>query len=162
MTRQVSDTKSTIKNGFTNKKLQWAIDRLQEILSDGPVESIKIREMLSGNRIGEKTLRTAKEALDIHEYRRMRQWYWYINSAPPKVKAEEFYGTPIKVLHLPKRLDHVLKRADFWTVESLLQARKNNQFQKIRNVGPFFQNTIEEALDRYDCESNKNAVDGDF
>lgn len=158
----MSDTKSMMRNGFTSEKVQWTIDRLQEILSKGPVESKKIREMLSGHRIGEKTLKTAKEALDIHEYRRMKQWYWYINSAPPKVKAEEFDGTPIIVLHFPNRLDHILRRAGFSTVESLLQARKNNRFQKIRNVGPILQKMIEEALDRYDCESDKNAVDRDF
>lgn len=151
----------------TTCKLQWTIDTLQEILSDGPVESKKIREVLSGHRIGNKTLKAAKTELDVQEYRKMRLWYWYIKSAPPKPRdkiqqpevfrrhtlsrwkdeaEEDITGTGIKILNLDHRTVDALKRAGMITVEEVLALENRKALLRIRNIGASSSEKILDAL----------------
>ena len=148
-------------------KLQWTIDALRSILSNGPVESKKIREMLSGHRIGEKTLKAATTELDVQEYRKMRLWYWYIKSAPPmsreKIQQPEVFrmptslmgksedetgidGTSIKVLNLDRRTGDMLKRAGMMTVEKVLALENRKALLRIRNIGAASAGKILDAL----------------
>lgn len=149
----------------TTCKLQWTIDTLQEILSNGPVESKKIREVLSGHRIGNKTLKAAKTELDVQEYRKMRLWYWYIKSAPPKPRdkiqqperrhtlsrwqdeaKEDITGTGIKTLNLDQRTSDALKRAGMITIENILALENRAALLRIRNIGTASTGKILDAL----------------
>lgn len=149
----------------TTCKLQWTIDTLQEILSNGPVESKKIREVLSGHRIGNKTLKAAKTELDVQEYRKMRLWYWYIKSAPPKPRdkiqqperrhtlsrwqdetKEDITGTGIKTLNLDRRTSDALKRAGMITIENILALENRAALLRIRNIGTASTGKILDAL----------------
>ncbi len=49
---------------------------LKKVLADGPVESNRIKEMMSQYRIGDKTMNEVKKDLGIKPFRKMRVWYW--------------------------------------------------------------------------------------
>ena len=57
-------------------KHELAAILLKKVLADGPVESNKIKEMMSHYRIGDKTMNEVKKDMGIKPYRKMRVWYW--------------------------------------------------------------------------------------
>ena len=57
-------------------KHELAAILLKKVLADGPVESNKIKEMMSHYRIGDKTMNEVKKDLGIKPFRKMRVWYW--------------------------------------------------------------------------------------
>ena len=62
-------------------KHELATILIRKLLSSGTNESKAIREELSRYGIGNKTLQEVKSALGIQSYRKMRKWYWSMNSA---------------------------------------------------------------------------------
>ena len=57
-------------------KHELAAILLKKVLADGPVESNKIKEMMSHYRIGDKTMNEVKKDMGIKPFRKMRVWYW--------------------------------------------------------------------------------------
>ena len=61
-------------------KHELAAFLITQALKNGPVETTEIRRVLSANRIGQKIMNDAKDALGIKPYRKMRRWYWSMPS----------------------------------------------------------------------------------
>lgn len=57
-------------------KKQTAMDFLETILAGGQMQQTAIMQLAEGKGISQKTLRNAKEALDIKSIRLNNQWYW--------------------------------------------------------------------------------------
>lgn len=57
-------------------KKQTAMDFLETILSGGQMQQTAIMQLAEEKGISQKTLRNAKEALDIKSIRLNNQWYW--------------------------------------------------------------------------------------
>lgn len=57
-------------------KKQMAMDFLETILSGGQMQQTAIMQLAEEKGISQKTLRNAKEALDIKSIRLNNQWYW--------------------------------------------------------------------------------------
>ena len=60
-------------------KKQAAIEFLENLLSDGQIPQTEILSLAKQKDIAEKTLRTAKETLQIKSKRINNQWYWSID-----------------------------------------------------------------------------------
>ena len=61
-------------------KHELAAILITKALKNGPVESTEIKRIMAEYRIGEKTLSDVKSALGIKPYRKMRKWYWQMNT----------------------------------------------------------------------------------
>lgn len=57
-------------------KKQMAMDFLETILTGGQIQQTAIMQLAEEKGISQKTLRNAKEALDIKSIRLNNQWYW--------------------------------------------------------------------------------------
>ncbi|MCD7775212.1 MAG: AAA family ATPase [Clostridiales bacterium] len=60
-------------------KKQAAMNFLESILADGQMPQSKIKEMAAEQGISEKTLRNAKDALNVRSQRINKQWYWSLD-----------------------------------------------------------------------------------
>ena len=60
-------------------KKQTAMDFLETILAGGQMQQTAIMQLAEEKGISQKTLRNAKEALDIKSIRLNNQWYWKLN-----------------------------------------------------------------------------------
>ena len=60
-------------------KKQAAMDFLEKLLADGQMPQTEIMELAEKKGIAEKTLRNAKEALNVKSKRLNNQWYWSLD-----------------------------------------------------------------------------------
>ena len=60
-------------------KKQAAMDFLEKLLTDGQMPQTEIMELAEKKGIAEKTLRNAKEALNVKSKRLNNQWYWSLD-----------------------------------------------------------------------------------
>ena len=60
-------------------KKQTAIDFLENILADGQMAQTELMELAKQKGISEKTLRNAKDTLQIKSKRANNQWYWSLD-----------------------------------------------------------------------------------
>lgn len=60
-------------------KKQTAIDFLESTLADGQMAQIELMELAKQKGISEKTLRNAKDTLQIKSKRLNNQWYWSLD-----------------------------------------------------------------------------------
>lgn len=60
-------------------KKQAAMDFLEKLLADGQMPQTEIMELAEKKGIAEKTLRNAKEALNVKSKRLNNQWYWNLD-----------------------------------------------------------------------------------
>ena len=60
-------------------KKQAAMDYLENLIADGQMPQTEIMELAEKKGIAEKTLRNAKEALNVKSKRLNNQWYWSLD-----------------------------------------------------------------------------------
>ena len=79
--RQESDVTADDLLSGTAKgtKKQAAMDFLEKLLADGQMPQTEIMELAEKKGIAEKTLRNAKEALNVKSKRLNNQWYWSLD-----------------------------------------------------------------------------------
>lgn len=62
-------------------KHELAAILIRDALSDGDVESSRIKDIMKKYSIGTKTMQETKEKLGITSFRKMRKWYWHMEKA---------------------------------------------------------------------------------
>ena len=55
------------------------MDYLEKLIADGQMPQTEIMELAEKKGIAEKTLRNAKEALNVKSKRLNNQWYWSLD-----------------------------------------------------------------------------------
>ena len=66
-------------NTFYMLIIQMLNDFLEKLLADGQMPQTEIMELAEKKGIAEKTLRNAKEALNVKSKRLNNQWYWSLD-----------------------------------------------------------------------------------
>ena len=61
-------------------KMEKAAVLIKEFLSDGDVRSVDMYRRLKEAGIGHKTAEMTKKEIGIRCYRKMKQWYWSLNT----------------------------------------------------------------------------------
>ena len=75
-----------------NNKHELAAFLIRRNLSEGDVESTEMLKRLAEYNIGRRTIQETKTELGIQSYRKMRKWYWHLDSGKEHGKEESEYA----------------------------------------------------------------------
>ena len=76
--KTADDLNQSSDAGTTMTKTETAVQKLRELLADGPMESRKIFEQFKAMRIGQRTVEEAKKIINARAYKEKNSWYWQL------------------------------------------------------------------------------------
>lgn len=78
----------TTTEAIPSSKHELAAVLLKEVLNNGPMESVKIRQIMTENNIGVNTMNRVKAELGIKPYRKMKAWYWALPGNDRRISSK--------------------------------------------------------------------------
>lgn len=78
----------TTTEAIPSSKHELAAVLLKKALNNGPMESVKIRQIMTENNIGVNTMNRVKAELGIKPYRKMKAWYWALPGNDRRISSK--------------------------------------------------------------------------
>ena len=76
--KTTDDLNLSSDSGSVTTKTATAVQKLRELLSEGPMESKKIFEQFKAMQISQRTVEDAKKILNARAYKKKNSWYWQL------------------------------------------------------------------------------------